>query len=86
MNLQNEVQQKLTYAQYQELDKYLSISSHRLTKIFNDPTIINVEELKKLSEIMNVSFETLITDYQAGVKTITVGEYFQLKEAAIKKR
>lgn len=80
MTLQNELQQKLTFAQYQELDKILSISQHRLTKIFNDPTIINVEELKKLAELMNVSCEKLISQYQAGVKTITVGEYFQIKE------
>ena len=83
MSFENEVKQKLNASQYEGLTGILAISQHRLTKILGNPAFMDVEELKKLSLLMNVDFDYLIDTYNCGRETITIGQYMQLRQEKI---
>jgi hypothetical protein len=80
MDLQSEIKTKVTASQYERLNEILGISPHRLTKIYNDPEIMDSDELGKLAVLMEVDPLYLITEYKAGIKSITIREYFLIKD------
>ena len=83
MTFQEAVKTKVTATDYERLNDILQMSPHRLTKIFNDPKIITANELQQFATIMKLNPLELIADYDAGVKAITLFEYYSIKETVI---
>lgn len=80
MNLDELLQEKLSYKQYEELDQLLGVSPHRLTKIKNNPAIMEFDELGKLSTLTGVAMTTLIDQYGCGTEGMSVREFHQAME------
>lgn len=79
-NLNELLQEKLTYKQYDELDLLLRVSPHRLTKIKNNPSIMEFDELGKISQLTGVAMTTLIDEYGCGTEGMSVAEFHQAME------
>ncbi len=83
MSFQEAVKTKVTATEYERLNEIMQMSPHRLTKIFNDPKIMTAFELQQFAQIMKESPLHLISAFDAGVKSITLAEYYSLKETSI---
>lgn len=83
MSFQDAVKSKVTATDYERLNEIMQMSPHRLTKIFNDPKIMTAFELQQFAQIMKESPLHLISVYDAGVKSITLAEYYIIKEATV---
>jgi hypothetical protein len=85
MTLEDKVKQKLNAAQYEGLTGILGITQHRLTKIMNSPSEMNIHELTVLANLMGVDYEQLIVEHDAGKNNITIGEYMRLRADRVAK-
>jgi hypothetical protein len=72
------LQDRLSYKQYEELDILLNISQHRLTKCLSNPRIMDVKEVRQLSNLCNVDAEDLIFTYDCGMEGMTVSDAISL--------
>ena len=83
-NLNELLQEKLTYKQYDSLELLLNVSPHRLTKLKNNPSIMELGELGTISELTGVAMTTLIDEYGCGTEGMSVAEFHEVMEKEAK--
>lgn len=83
-NLNDLLQEKLSYKQYEDLELLLGVSPHRLTKVKNNPAIMELEELGKISELTGVAMTILIDEYGCGTEGMSVAEFHSVMEKEAK--
>lgn len=77
-NFENLLQENLSWKNYENLDTLLGVSQHRLTKILAKPSMMSIEEIKKISVLADEDVSTLINDYDCGSENITVKQAAEL--------
>lgn len=73
------LQDRLTFRQYETLEILMGVSPHRLTKVLDNPRILTVEEIEKLSRLANASPADLVWQYDCGMDSITLQNALDMK-------
>jgi hypothetical protein len=68
----------MSVANFNTLPKQLGVSSRMASLRLKNPQKMPLEMIKKLAEILKVSVQYLVEEFQAGDDTLTAGEYKQL--------
>ncbi|MFN0190185.1 MAG: hypothetical protein ACKVQV_15920 [Bacteroidia bacterium] len=72
------LQENLSWKNYENLDMLLGVSQHRLTKILAKPSMMSIEELKKISTLADESVSRLINEFDCGSENITIQQASEL--------
>lgn len=75
VSLESFLKEKLSYKMYKNFDLAMKISPHRRTKILNDPSIMTIAEVEKLSKLVKEPVDFIVNNFNAGAEKITIGEY-----------
>ena len=68
----------MSVANFNTLPKQLGVSSRMASLRLNNPQKMPLKMIEKLANILKVSVQYLVEEFQAGDDTLTAGEYKQL--------